>query len=149
MVEQGTSPGLLGRDSSKMCTRSQHRIDGAKLRLFFVVGLLFFFFLEVPFSLGIIIESLILLIIKVNPILNPWKLTWIKFCKLPCLIILYILTELTALAFARIRNPITTMPVPWFQPAHTTHFFLGFPATTPEAPAWRKQGKPMWCLPLF
>lgn len=96
-----------------------------------------------------IIESLILLIIKVNLILNPWKLTWIKFCKLPCLIILHILIVPTALAFARIRSPIAIMPVPWFQPAHTTHFFLGFPATSPEAPAWRKQSKPMWCLPLF
>lgn len=96
-----------------------------------------------------IIESFILLIIKVNLILNPWKLTGIKFCKLPCLIFLHILIVLTALAFARIKNPITTMPVPWFQPAHTTHFFLGFSATTPETSAWRKQGKPMWCLPLF
>lgn len=95
-----------------------------------------------------IIKSLILLIIKVNLILNPWKLIGIKFCKLPCLIILHILIALTALVFARPRNQITTMPVPCFQPAHTTHLFPCFPTTAPEVPAGRKPGKPMWCLPL-
>lgn len=55
-----------------------------------------------------IIKSLILPIIKVNLILNPWKSIGIKFCKLPCLVNLRILIALAALAFARIRNLITT-----------------------------------------